>query len=60
MQNRLKSPVLWGGIVSAILTEVTALSQIEAINGWTVAISILTTLASIFAIINNPTDSTKM
>ena len=54
--ERLKSPVIWGVIGGITLTQVQQMSTKATVNGWDIAISVLTVVVAAFGAINNPTD----
>jgi len=54
--ERLKSPVVWGVVITVIVAQLEQLRNIPNLSGWDIAISVFTVLLAVFGAINNPSD----
>jgi hypothetical protein len=54
MQNRFRSPVVWGATVAVVGAQLVALSQTVPLTGWSIAIAVTTVVVAFFAALNNP------
>lgn len=56
-QKRTRSLIMWSGILTAVITQISALSGVIDNKVIAITVAVLSTIVEVLAIINNPTSA---